>query len=345
MSRSSMICNKRIYFFWALLLFITGNAHSQLKSKEGAELNPDLAFLWEGRKKQTELNGQIYKFRPEGAARYGNRFELDPGHGRFVTKGINLRDIISAKEWTMEIIIIPSETDGNIISLPFADLSKKRNTLLLKSNSMAAAREVRFKIKRHDDPVHFVISSTPSGVKVSQNGELTETEINLDKDPLSNELPGIVVGGNWFGRFYRLAVYSTLVDGKALYKSSESYLDSISQKIPILKIRCQLKEKTRLPRVKDLGPYARCLIYNLYDVKQVIEGNLKANVIVVAHWAILDRGYVKGIPSHLEKDFELIIEPYVLHPQLKSERQFNDISDFDAPVFYDVSVPEMTGLK
>ena len=94
------------------------------------------------------------------------------------------------------------------------------------------------------------ISSTPSGVKVYQNGELTETEINLDKDPLSNELSGIVVGGNWFGRFYQLAVYSTLVDGKVLYKSSEFYLDSINQKIPNLKIRCQLKEKNPITKSK-----------------------------------------------------------------------------------------------
>ena len=58
-----------------------------------------------------------------------------------------------------------------------------------------------------------------------------------------------------------------------------------------------------------------------------------------------ERRGIKTVLGDLEKDFELIIEPYVLHPQLKSERQFNDISDFDAPVFYDVSVPEMTGLK
>ena len=122
-------------------------------------------------------------------------------------------------------------------------------------------------------------------------------------------------------------------------------MDSINQIIPNFKVRCQLKEKTRLPRMKDLGPYARCLVYNLYNVKEVLEGDLSAEVIAVAHWAILDRNYVKGIPSQIDKEFNLNIEKYVLNPQLKSERQFNDLSNFDAPVFYDVNVPDITELK
>ena len=340
-----MICNKRIYFSWCLLLFSTCNAYSQSDRKKNVELNSDLAFLWEGGKKKKESNGRIFDFRPEGSARYGNRFELDPGHGRFVTKDLNLRPIISEKKWAVEIVMIPSDTDGKIISLPFAELLKKRNTLTLKSKSLAGVSEVRFKIHGHDDPLHLVISLTPSGIEVYQNGKLTKSKISVDKSPFSNEFSGIVVGGNWFGRLYRLAVYSSHVDGKSLYKSVQSYLDSINQIVPNFKVRCQLKEKTRLPRMRDLGPYARCLVYNLYDVKQVLEGDLTADVIAVAHWAILDRNYVKAIPSQVDKEFDLIIEQYVLNPQLKSERQFNDISNFDAPLFYDVSVPDITELK
>ncbi|MDB4721577.1 hypothetical protein OAF65_07670 [Verrucomicrobiales bacterium] len=346
MSGFSMNYNKIIYFFWFLLLFANCNAHSQLDRKDNAKLNSDLVFLWEGGKKNRESNKRIFNFRPVGSARYGNHFELDPGHGRFITKGLNLRDIISKKEWAMEIVMIPSDTNGKIISLPFAELTQKRNTLSLKSKYLARASEVQFDINRHDGPFHFVISSTPSGIEVYKNGELTKIIISVDKAPLSNELSGIVVGGDWFGRLYRLAVYSSLVDGKSLYKSAQSYLDSINPMIPSRKVRCQLKEKTRLPRVKDLGPYARCLVYNLYEVKQVLEGDLTVpDVIAVAHWAILDRNYVKDIPSQIDKEFDLIIEQYVLNPQLKSERQFNDISNFDAPLFYDVRVPEIKILK
>ena len=337
-----MISNKRIYFFWVLLLFANCNAYSQLDKKKNAKLNSDLVFSWEGGKKNRESNDRIFNFIPEGSARYGNNFELNPGHGRFFTKGLNLKNIISQKEWTLEIVMIPSDADGKMISFPFAQLLQKRKALFLKTKSLAGNSEVRFKINGHDDPLHFVISRTRSGIEVYQNGQLTKTEISGDKVPLGNDLSGIVVGGNWFGRLYRLAVYSSLVDGKSLYESAQSYLGSINQIIPSLKVRCRLKEKTRLPRVKELGPYSRCLVYNLYNVKEVSEGDLKVpQVIAVAHWAILDRNYVKGVPSKIDEDVDLIIEQYALNPQLKSERQFNDISNFDAPLFYDISVPEI----
>ena len=345
MSGFSMICNERIYFFLCLLLFVTGNACSQLDTKKTEQLNSGLEFLWEGGKKKKEFNGRIFDFIPQGSARYGNHFELDPGHGHFGTKDFNLSHILSEKEWTVEIVMLPSDTEGKIISLPFAELRQNRNTLFLKSKSLAGSSEVRFKINGNDDPLHLVISLTSSGMEVCQNGKLIKTKISVDRSPLSNEFSGVVVGGNWFGKLYRLAVYSSPVNGKALYRSVQSYMDSINQIIPNVKVRCQLKEKTRLPRMKDLGPYARCLVYNLYNVKEVLEGDLSAEVIAVAHWAVLDRNYVKGTPSQIDKEFNLNIEKYVLNPQLKSERQFNDLSNFDAPVFYDVNVPDITELK
>ena len=342
---SSMIFDKRIHCFWWLLLFAIGNAHSQPDRKQSIEPNSSIVFLWESGKKKGEVNERMVRFKAEGSARYGNHFDLDPGHGRFVAKDVKSTDKILAKGWTMEIVIKSSETDGEVITLPFAQLSEKRNSLVLKSKNLVGPSEVSFKITRHDKPLHIVISSTRSGIEVHQNGELTKTQINIDKDPFDDGPSKIVVGGNWFGRLYKLAVHSSHIDGKVLYESAEPFLDSIGQKIPNLKVRCRLKEKTRLPRVKDLGPYARCLVYNLYDVQQVKEGHLKAEIIAVAHWAVLDRNYVTDIPSHLKKDFELNIEPYFLHPQLKSERQFNDISNFDATVFYDVSVPQIIGSR
>jgi hypothetical protein len=340
-----MIFAKRLHCFCWLFLFVSGNAHSQSDRKRSVESNSGIIFLWESGKNKRGLNEQKARFKPEGSARYGNHFDLDPGHGRFVSKDGKLTDKIFTKGWTIEIVIRPSEVDGELINLPFAHLFERRDFLILRSKGPGGSSEIGFKIIRHNNPIHIVMSSTRSGIQVHQNGELTRIEVRVDKDPFESAPSGIVVGGNWFGRLYKLAVYSSINDGKVLYRSAKPLLDSIGQMIPGLKVRCRLKQKTRQPRINDLGPYARCLIYNLYDVQKVIEGDLKAEVIAVAHWAVLDRNHVTDVPAHLEKDFDLIIEPYFLHPQLKSERQFNDISNFDAPVFYDVSVPKIIGAR
>ena len=340
-----MIFARRIHYFWWLLLFVSGNAHSQSDLKPSLESNSGTIFLWESGKHKRGLNEQKSRFKPEGSARYGNHFDLDPGHGRFVSKDVKIKDKIFTKGWTMEIVITPSGVDGQLISLPFAHLFERQNSLILRSKGPGGSSKIRFKIIRHKKPIHIVISSTRSGIEVHQNGELTRIEVKADKDPFESAPSGIVVGGSWFGRLYKVAVYSSINEGKVLYGSAKPLLDSIGQMIPSIEVRCRLKEKTRSPRINDLGPYARCLIYNLYDVHRVIEGDLKAKVIAVAHWAVLDRKYVTDVPAHSEKDFHLIIEPYFLHPQLKSERQFNDISNFDAPVFYDVSVPKIIGAR
>jgi len=59
---------------------------------------------------------------------------------------------------------------------------------------------------------------------------------------------------------------------------------------------------------------------------------------VVVHWTILDRNPLQGFPRRPGESYELLLEPYDAHPELASERQWNDILEPLDP-YYDVATP------
>jgi hypothetical protein len=77
-----------------------------------------------------------------------------------------------------------------------------------------------------------------------------------------------------------------------------------------------------------------------YDVLEVLQGEVEADRILVAHWAYLDREPVRALRGRRVGDeYRLRLERFDENPQLESERQFNAIDDFALPFFYDVSSP------
>ena len=76
-----------------------------------------------------------------------------------------------------------------------------------------------------------------------------------------------------------------------------------------------------------------------------MEGESDARRIVVAHWSLLDRRPASGIPSELGAFYELEVEPLEENPQLKSERTFDDTSDLDAPIYFDIATPSIQESK
>ena len=74
-----------------------------------------------------------------------------------------------------------------------------------------------------------------------------------------------------------------------------------------------------------------------YDVLELLEGEVEAGRILVAHWAYLDRKPVRALHARRVGDeYRLRLESFAENPQLEAERQFNAIEELDLPLFYDV---------
>jgi len=112
-----------------------------------------------------------------------------------------------------------------------------------------------------------------------------------------------------------------------------------------LKVRGKLLEITPQPAVDELGAYTRALVYHLYEAEEILEGVTDAKRIVVAHWSLLDRQPAAGVPSQVDALYEMEVEPLDQNPQLKSERTFDDTSDLDAPIYFDLKIPSIQESK
>ena len=59
---------------------------------------------------------------------------------------------------------------------------------------------------------------------------------------------------------------------------------------------------------------------------------------MVMHWTILDRTPLPGFPREIGESYELILQPVSAHPELVSERQWNDLFDPAEP-WFDITSP------
>ena len=105
-------------------------------------------------------------------------------------------------------------------------------------------------------------------------------------------------------------------------------------------MRAKLVEISPTPPAGRLHEYARALVVYAYDVLELLEGEVEAGRILVAHWAYLDREPVRALRGRrIGDEYRLRLERFFDNPQLEAERQFNAIEEFDLPFFYDVGSP------
>ena len=155
---------------------------------------------------------------------------------------------------------------------------------------------------------------------------------------------GIIFGGEWDGRIERIAFYGGKGEGSAPQLQSTQIIEPETVEDRI-KVRAKLLEMTPQPVVEDLGAYTRALVYHLYEIDEIIEGKCDAKRMIVAHWSLLDRNPASGVPSELGVFYHLDVEPLKNNPQLKSERTFDDTSDLDAPIYFDMQTPSIQDFK
>jgi hypothetical protein len=147
-------------------------------------------------------------------------------------------------------------------------------------------------------------------------------------------------GRSWSGTLEGVAIYARVISAAEAGHKHKLYASRLRDRQPIerLVVEGKLVEVTPTPAVKDLQEYARGMVVYSYEVLNVLQGQEQAKKIQVQHWALLDR---KPLPEMARKQigqvYKLYLEDYSQHPQLESERSFNDCEDFDIPLYYDIA--------
>jgi len=188
-----------------------------------------------------------------------------------------------------------------------------------------------------------------SGTVLFGNGTIS-ADVHVAKMTLPgpDEEPYLIFGGTssagiyWDGQLEKISLFGRKLNPSEIDSQNDTIFNEISArpKVETIELKAKLVATQPVPSVDSLGAYTRAMVVYTYDVTEVIRGKLDAKRIQVAHWAVVNRTALGTFPRGVGgNDTWLMIEPFEAHPQLSSER----ISEygFDAPLYYDVTVPLM----
>lgn len=146
---------------------------------------------------------------------------------------------------------------------------------------------------------------------------------------------------NWSGRLEGLALYSRALNAEEVTREHQAYQRIRSRRptIPEIVVEAELVRLSKVPTLKEILPYREALMLAEYRVKKVIAGKLEAQIVRVAHWALLD-GVARN-PAARSPGWsgQLSLETFDANPQLKSLFMSDTLEDdFQAVLYYDSSI-------
>ena len=331
-----------------------------------------LVFLWEHSDATNEVFDPVRRETVyctgvlRGRAIFDRYYGLDLAGGAFVAEGANERLLSACQETnalSLEVVFTSDDAEqtGPARIVIFSSGPRSRNFTLgqdrdelvfaLRTESVGPngtdppLRLARIEAGR---PYHLIVNYRPGEMIVYLDGreafstrEIAGGLSNWSAQHLSF---GSEWGGKWGwrGRLEGIALHNRVIPAEEARRRHALYAEKLNERVPAQRytVRAQLDGISPTPAAARLREYSRALVVYAYDVLEVLQGEVEADRILVAHWAYLDREPVRALRGRRVGDeYRLRLERFDENPQLESERQFNAIDDFALPFFYDVSSP------
>jgi hypothetical protein len=330
----------------------------------------DLMFLWENNNATNQIvqadgeTGRICHALARGRAVFGRFHEMDLAGGAVLAQDVDaalLKACKRSNELTIEVTIAPGNvTHGGLARIvSFSKDSGSRNfTLGQELDTLVLRLRTSRTGPQGDNPqldlckvragqmYHIVVTYQPGRLTCYVNGK-PALQTDRVRGNFSNWEPMHLLfgdewdgGHDWSGGVEGVAIYARAISAAEAAHKHGLYAARLRGRKPLerLVVLGKLLEITPTPAVKDLQEYSRGMVVHSYEVRKVLAGREQAKKIQVAHWAILDRQMLPEIgQKKIGQVYQLHLENYDGHPQLESERQFNDCEEFDLPLYYDVA--------
>ncbi len=271
-----------------------------------------------------------------------------------------LAGIPKADQLTIEALITPAhlKQDGPARIVSFSSDASHRNFTLGQSGDTLVLRlrtpqtgvngtepQVTLAKLVAGKPQHVIVSYLPGRTSCYVDGKLVSTtgaiQGRLDNWTGQTLLFGDELNDSrdWAGELEAVALYSRFVTPAEAKRKYELVAKRLTdrEKVPQITIEAELTATTAIPDPEGLVKenYRRALVVHEWKVRKVLAGKLDARQIAVAHWAVMD---AKRLPeaAKLAKGTvrTLTVEPLDAHPELDSERQMNDLENFDLETYY-----------
>lgn len=307
-----------------------------------------LIYVWQNAAGQNQIGAgaakRVCKLEARQRARFGRHFGMLTGGGFFEVDSASAKvvaDQAGKGNFAFQLRLSSGieGQQGVILSAGDFQLAQEKTgelTLLTKQGKFPLG-----KVKAGE--VTLLAASLQGGKwTLYRDGKLVEAKLVKEGGDKKTVPSGAVIGdGKWDGEVEGLAIYNRALSPKEVSKDFAYWQAKAKARKPArrVKLRAKLVEMTEVRSVEELDTYRRALLAYTYEVEEVIDGKYDQPKVIVNHWSILDRKALSTIPRKLGQTYTLEIEPLKQHPELTSERRWNDSFDV-LDEYFDVTTPE-----
>lgn len=338
------------------------------KSRDG------VTFVWNTRHETNQLPSRETPCRltPRGTARFGEwgdmlldggAFEADPDSARAVAAGAS-----AANRFVLQIFLTESIDSDGPLSARLAALQLKGDRdafslsrvdqalvlrLLLDPGDGSPAREYQSSIAplaiTTGLPFHLMIEFTDNTVVWTLDGQQVGQAEPIGPGTLAawkpDEVTRLVIGDDaakgttgWRARMEKVLIMNRAVDFAELRDNRANASASTNRRLgSVTRVRAKLLEAPSQPALR---PGAPVLVQQLYQIEEVLVGQVKMDPLPVWHWAVLDGATVPSRPDKVGQIYELRMSPLLRHPEVELEATFLGPDGWHAPGYLDVAPPQ-----
>ncbi|MCC5849251.1 MAG: hypothetical protein JJU29_14280 [Verrucomicrobia bacterium] len=315
------------------------------------------------------------EMRASGLSRYGSHWQMRLRDGQFTPTGNQAANRIveavkDAKAFSIELVVdrgLPRQ-DGTIMALETAEddanlriyqwlnrvnIELPRSVVHDRGANKGSPRRVYSVIMRNNAPTHLVFVYEAGNVDVYVDGEQLDrahmggmNPWEIDDFEAWADATKLVFGqrgdgsDSWQGQLEGISIHAiamTPSEARARYQLYAPYLEDRADP-PQSEVMARLISMTPVPSEQDMGIYSRALISNEYEVIRTVKGEPLSGKVVVHQYAVADRRPLPHVREwKIGEEYRLVLEPLDDHPELEGERLIDNIENFMAPVFFEVS--------
>ena len=194
----------------------------------------------------------------------------------------------------------------------------------------------------------FISGQTSSSITLGEiaAGKPQHWTLSYDtgKADLKSLQPGLLrfgrnADGNspWRGSIEQIEIYDRMLSPEEIAQRQASLKREWAQRktAPRIVVEAELIEASKTEEPEHIRPYLRALSENLYRVRKVVSGELKAEKFIALQWSILDQQKLKTERKPGDV-VTLTFEPEDEHPELSGEHRTTDLLEPDLPLLYDI---------
>ncbi|NOY82127.1 MAG: LamG domain-containing protein, partial [Kiritimatiellaeota bacterium] len=338
-----------------------------------------LVFAWENNNATNLIApsprggaGRSCRVTAVGSAYFGRFYDMVLAHGACMADGAD-RELLAACRKTNELTVEAALTPANVTQggpariVTFSRDPGSRNFTLGQEHDKLIFRlrtprtggngtnpQTVFGKLRAGSMTHVVVTYRPGLLRAYLDGKKVVESKAVQGDFRNWTAQHLLFGDewtrdrDWAGRLEGICVFNRFLSDTEARARYELHRARVAERKPVARLtaRCRLLEVTPVPDPRTLQQYSRGLVVYCYEVRKVLEGRAPGRKLLVAHWGVLDRRVVETIRQRKPgEDVTLSVERFADHPELESERRFNDCEELDLPLYYDVSTPGMTGAR